>query len=189
MKIRNILAVAVAIVALSSSSTVFAQGQVNFSSLPLDPASATGVVKDSSGSPLHTSAFVAQLWGSSTVNGTFSQISGTYSFNTVSGTPVLFGQISDSIYTVSGIAAGSSLFYQIRAWTIADGATFAAASSKAGAQVGQSATASVTLTGAPSTPPNTDNFTSFSLATVVPEPGVLALGLLGGAVLLFRRRK
>jgi len=102
------------------------------------------------------------------------------------------------ISVVSGsLNVNSSAVYVLRAWRASDGGTYEAASVVPGAHVGSSAVTPVTLGGAlppPSLPveafPNAH--ASFSLSVVpvsVPEPSVLALGLLGGAALVLRRRK
>lgn len=95
--------------------------------------------------------------------------------------------------------AGSSAFYALRAWRLSDGSTYEAALVTLGAHVGSSAATAITLGGTvpASSPPQLITATanlhpSFSLSVVpanVPEPSVLALGLLGGAALMFRRRK
>lgn len=124
------------------------------------------------------------------------------------GSPVAFasagsgaeGFIDSGTITVTDatLNAGSSAFYQLRAWNASAGATFEAASLVAGAHVGQSAATAITLGGTvPGNPPQLltatanlhPSFTLSVVPAVIPEPSVLALGLLGGAALMFRRRK
>ena len=88
--------------------------------------------------------------------------------------------------------AGSSAFYALRAWRVSDGSTYEAALVTPGSRVGSSAVTAITLGGTVAgSPPTLFTATanlhpSFAL---VPEPSVWALGLLGGAALMFRRRK
>lgn len=85
--------------------------------------------------------------------------------------------------------AGTIITAQVRAWRLSDGADWNTASNTPGAHVGKSNLINVTLVTPPTTPPNLIGLQSFNLAVVVPEPSTIALGLLGGLLLLFRRRK
>lgn len=124
------------------------------------------------------------------------------------GTPVLFapsgsggeGFVDSGTITVTDLTlnAGSSAFYALRAWRVSDGSTYETASATIGAHVGSSAATAIILGGTiAGSPPTLVTATanlhpSFSLSVLpanVPEPSVLALGLLGGAALMFRRRK
>jgi hypothetical protein len=73
---------------------------------------------------------------------------------------------------------------QMRAWDAAGGTSYEAALA-AGKLVGSSAAITVKLTVTPATPADMSGIASFSL---VPEPSTLALGVLGAAALLLRRR-
>jgi hypothetical protein len=88
-----------------------------------------------------------------------------------------------NIYTVPGLAGGTSALVGYRAF---QGATYAASSAKSELQL---ATANVTLS-EPPTPPNEVALGVKSVSfAVIPEPATLALGLLGlGSLLMFRRR-
>ena len=100
--------------------------------------------------------------------------------------------------TDASLNAGSPAQYRFRVWSsMVNGisiSSFAQASATPGAYIGESALTSITLGGTvPGSPPQLITATanlhpSFTVA-LVPEPSVLALGLLGGAALLFRRRK
>jgi hypothetical protein len=83
-------------------------------------------------------------------------------------------------------------FYQVRVWNTAAGATYAAAAANATlGRIADSGALAITPT-QPATPPGTPaplaGLTSLTL-TQVPEPSTIALGLLGAAALLIRRRK
>ncbi len=111
------------------------------------------------------------------------------------------GHIDGPTYTITdaGVSPGGTAFYQIRAWRASDGATFGIANATPGAHTGVSAvtqfTAGGTPAGTPAPPPiqafanSHPSFTLSVVPAVIPEPSVLALGLLGGAALMFRRRK
>lgn len=103
-------------------------------------------------------------------------------------------------FQVPGFASGTTIAFQVRAWTLAAGLDYESALTAAGANpsylVGASALGETTLGGG-ATPPGTlfgtnpGNVTGFAISpSIVPEPSSIALGLLGlGAIALFRRRK
>jgi hypothetical protein len=87
--------------------------------------------------------------------------------------------------TVTGIAARQQATVVLRAW---EGASYDTALTR-----GQSAPITITLGGPVAGQPddfpaNLVGLQGFSM-TVIPEPSVMALGLLGAAALLYRRRK
>lgn len=110
---------------------------------------------------------------------------------------------STILVTDASLNAGSQAQYRLRAWSSQVGGvaitSFAQALATPGAHVGESQLTGIILGGTDTTtvPPSLRVATanlhpSFTLSLVpaaVPEPSVLALGLLGGAALLFRRRK
>ena len=124
------------------------------------------------------------------------------------GTPQVFGLpnapdghigVGELQITDPNLFVNSAADYRLRAWSSQVGGTaitsFAQALATLGAHVGESALTAITLGGTvPGSPPQLITATanlhpSFTLSIAVPEPSVLALGLLGGAALLFRRRK
>jgi len=107
------------------------------------------------------------------------------------GTPIPFltggfaGYFSGGTVTVPGVAIGQMAALQLRAWNTASGATWELATIR-----GNSTAFTSPALGDPlnaSTLPVPQGLTSFNL--VVPEPSTIALGVIGGLVLLFRRRK
>jgi hypothetical protein len=94
------------------------------------------------------------------------------------------GYITSTGIAVSGIAAGTAVIVQMRAWEAAKGATYETAVA-AGALYGVSNPVALTLTAPPAAPADMVGLQSFSL---IPEPSTLALGVLGVAALLLRRR-
>ena len=85
-------------------------------------------------------------------------------------------------------AGGATVFVQMRAWKLADGATYEAALA-AGGTVGFSRTVSVVLTLSPTASAPMAGLTSFEVGTV-PEPSTIALGVVGllGAFFIRRRK-
>jgi hypothetical protein len=92
-----------------------------------------------------------------------------------------------------GVAAGNMVDVQLRAWELAYGATHEAAAAAPqmggrGAIIGESSVITVTAGGGLTTPPAL--VVGAWTVNAVPEPSVIALGLVGaGALLLLRRRK
>jgi hypothetical protein len=108
------------------------------------------------------------------------------------GTAVQFRTGNNAGYIVSGVvttgfAGGTAVNVVMRAWEASGGTSYEAAIA-AGKLVGQSDIlnpVALTVTVAPATPPDMLGLKSFSL---IPEPSTFALGLLGAAALLLRRR-
>jgi hypothetical protein len=81
---------------------------------------------------------------------------------------------------------GQAVNVRVRAWMTTGpggGASYETALSR-----GESGVFSVTPAVAPATPPDLVGLTPFTI-TIVPEPSTIALGILGAAALLLRRRK
>ena len=166
----------------------FGQGTVNFANgaagvdAPVHRADGTTFVVG----PL----FVAQLYGGA--NGT--------PVNSLSpmGTPVQFelpgpdsGYFFGAQTTVTNVPGGSIATLVVRVWSTVNGATYEAASTVNGAEVGTSLPINVTLATPPATPPSMVGLQSFNLSivSIVPEPSAIILGGLGAIAVLLRRRK
>jgi len=127
--------------------------------------------------------YTAQLF---LVNGTtFTPLTPASTFNATTGT-IADKYIKSVTVEVPGVAGGSSATFVVRAWLTSSG-SFDAAISK-----GQSANVTVAALGGGGNPPSTPAFlaglTTFTV-TAVPEPTVIALGVLGAAAFMLRRRK
>ena len=114
--------------------------------------------------------------------GALTPLTPTTTFRTTSAAAAFYlNQVS---VTVPGVPAGSPATFRIRAW---EGASYDTATIK-----GESNDVLITqlggqpATGAPIPDPALNGLQAFAL---VPEPSTLALGLLGAAALLYRRRK
>jgi len=112
------------------------------------------------------------------------------------GTATTTGTINGGGRTITGpgIVNGGTIAFQVRAWELADGATYEEAVLRAGnAGKGAIFEADTKDPGIPTEQPPTlgaaAGWSGFAI-TPVPEPSTIALGLLGvGALLMLRRRK
>jgi len=168
---------------LAASMAAYAQGTITFNNR------VTGTVD----APVFDVGGTVKLDGA---NGYFAQVYAGPDAGSLAavGSPVAFrvgsaaGYISGGDVSIASVAGGAKAQVQLRAW----GGGFASyeAAVAGGAKFGSSSIfESLPLGGAgapPSTPPAMVGLTSFSL---VPEPSTIALGALGMAALLIRRRK
>lgn len=165
----------------------YGQGTINFAN-KVSASAIDAPVTDFAGTRLAGADFLAQLYAGT--GGTFKAYGAPVPFRTGAAA----GYISANVVTLDGVAAGSAVDVQMRAWRAAAGASYEAALgsglASAGGNYGFSATLAGVVTGNAGTPPSlpTDlrGLTGFAF---VPEPSTIALGLLGAAVLFLRRRK
>ena len=202
MKKTAILTLLIAATAVTS----FGQGAVNFNNRvtgaggvvapiygvnPLDPmtarignATTNGGAVDRSGYPLlfGTGFSAALLYGADAGNlSTYA----TVTFRTVTG----FGGFITPPSPAPQTAPTTATSFRVRAWDNGGNTASSYADAlAAGRGVGESAVFTVSPLASPATPPALVGLTSFNL-TIVPEPGVIALGVLGLGALLLRRRK
>lgn len=133
-------------------------------------------------------AYSAQLYVVG-AGGAFTPIPGITTFRAVpdGGNPLLARYVNPIDVTATGVAAGSQGQIVLRAWLTSAGSFDAAPE----AQRGQSAPTTVAFGGETPggvlAPGNLTGLTGFIIP--VPEPSTIALGALGAAALLFRRRK
>lgn len=85
---------------------------------------------------------------------------------------------------VPGVAPGNNATFVVRAWQTSLGSYDAAV----GTAWGESGQFTVAVGGGTLPPANLTTLQAFTV-TIVPEPSVIALGVLGAAALLLRRRK
>lgn len=186
------------------SVSAFGQGKVSFNLSTLSPVPI--VTNGVTGATLNNT-FRAQLFYGTTADA--SAMTPVWYSTTGPGTqtPYTFlipGLIADSAakYTdPARVDAGGTGFFQVRAWTAALGADYATAFAAWSSQpadpsrlLGQSVVVQVSniagTVGNP-TPPLPSNLVGMQSFGVfpVPEPSVIALGLIGLGVLAWRRRK
>jgi len=167
-----------------ASAYTYGQGTLTFDTSSAYPGGYAFIdsngngVKDGAEVNAYGPAYIGQLVGSATETGSYTPI----------GTPVLFGTVADGLdgyittggdLSVSGAAAGSTYWVKLHAWKVGDTST-----------EGFSPALSLKL-GGPGDPPTVPASLDLLGATAivaVPEPSTIALGLLGLAALLIRRR-
>jgi len=175
-----------------------AQGTVNFANLG---AGVNAPIFDTDTTTKLGAGFTAELWAGATANS-------LAAVKSVSFSTSVAGVFLGGSTVVPGVAAGSPAFYQVRVWNSGGGfATWGDAVTGYGANnpaakigfnnidyanplnaSGLGVLQTPNLGGGPVTPPNLLSLTSFHLVSV-PEPSVIALGILGVGALLLRRRK
>jgi hypothetical protein len=124
--------------------------------------------------------FTAQLWGGANAD-SLQALTPTVNF----GTGLLAGLFSpNSTVAVPGVAVGSVATLRVRVW---DNQSGAVTSWDAATIRGESNTFTVSLVDSQN--PNPPILIGMNSFTLVPEPSVIALALLGAGALLFRRKK
>lgn len=168
-----IVAAAVGLVAVGAS----AQGQFNFTNF--SPPGVDAPIFDAGGvTKLAGNAYWAQAYVG-TDAASLAPVGAAVNFLEGDGAGYFFGPALATTF-----AGKTQVLVQVRAWEAAKGNTYDAAKA-AGGKYGSSESVSVVVAVAPDLPPDLVGLKSFSL---VPEPSVMALGVLGAAALLLRRR-
>lgn len=170
-------------VLLAGATGVFAQ-TVDFNNTRTFATVADRVVRDVGGAALVGTDFVGQLYYGANAGSLNPVTSNPVRFRNVPSSDPLAGTWSGATRTLTGFNAGDVVTLQVWAWNGAGGATYASAGVK-----GQSATFTYRIPAAGSLPTDyyIENFRTF---TLVPEPSVIGLGLIGvGALFMLRRRK
>jgi hypothetical protein len=207
----------ITIAALTLAASAFGQGQVNFNNRvttgtpifapiygvnPANPltqmrgnATTNGGSQNYAGVPLLSgSGFTAQLWAGTagTPEAALAEVAGaTTTFQTATTLPGIIRGVVGTLPFVT--ADGTQVAFQVRAWNNNGGTVLTWADAMLRAQAGTGSAGSSAIFNAPispipAAPGNLVGMTSFNLTTV-PEPGVIALGVLGLGALLLRRRK
>jgi hypothetical protein len=172
----------VTLAAVLVSVSAFAQGTVLLNNR-VSTGDAKVTLPDGSGPGLQGG--MAQLYLSS--GGTLTALTPATPFRSSSAAASFFLTPTDVV--VPGVPAGSPATFVLRAWV--GGSSFETATQFRGesGQVTVSALGGVPPGGgAPITTPDLAGLTGFALAPI-PEPSTIALGVLGAAALLIRRRK
>jgi len=174
--------------ALSVAASAFAQGTVNFVNRIPGTIDNGRVQYDTGGGALTPAdgRFVAQLYASGP-GGTLAAV----------GAPIVFRSNSEAAKgywvgearTIPGVAESGTADVRVVAWASELGATFEAAQAAGKGGWGQSDKITVTTGGGLTPPQALIGLTGFTISTIVPEPSIAALGLLGAGLLLIRRKK
>ena len=179
------------VVASALAVSAFGQGQIDLNNRGL------ALVNDKAGKPLTGTTFVAQVWygaSASTLTSSFAPSPFRASTTTYPGTwnPAAVGG-PGALGTLTGFAPGSTVTLQVRVWDSSVAGVGAAQALTKTAGTGLSETFTYAIPADPlAIPGGMGGLKSFNLAaggSVVPEPTTIALGALGAAALLLRRRK
>ena len=163
----------IALAALIVTSAAYGQGQVTFNNRVTGTVDAKILLPGGAGV---AGGFTAQLYGGP-VGGTLAALTPITDFRTGAAA----GYVNSVDVNVPTVAPGATATLQV--WVYETGKTYATSLTS-----GKSATFNVALGGGTLPPANIVGFTSFTLTTI-PEPTTIALGLLGLAMVFFRRRK
>jgi hypothetical protein len=180
-----------ALAALSAVAS-YAQGTISFANGTLtraqweDPVSHTMV-----NVPASANIVYGVLWGTSADALTLNDgVLGTPHQTAISAGII----VAPNPYVITGGDPGTTVFMKIAGWTSSFGRDHAAAKGSAGAHYGETAVRSIAL--APTAGPGTLIWSTTDQARfqplripIVPEPSVIALGVLGVGALLLRRKK
>lgn len=170
-----IVAAAVGLVAIGA----LAQGQITVGNRVTGKVDAP--ITDDKGVKLDGAAYLAQAYVGKTAD-SLAPVGAALPFRTGAAA----GYITSTATTIANAPDGTPLFVQLKAWAAAGGTSYEAAYA-AGKLAGFSNIVPVTAAEAPNLPQPMVGLTSFALAAI-PEPSILALGMLGAAALLLRRR-
>jgi hypothetical protein len=175
---KLIVAAALGLVAVGA----LAQGQFSFGNKNLAAGIDAKATLQGGGSPEGT-AYWAQAYVklAADPDTSFAPVGAAVNFRTGANA----GYIVPTILTTT-YAGGTAVAVEMRAWQASAGTSYESAL-LAGGFVGKSAPVNLTVTVAPATPPDMVGIASFQLAPI-PEPSTLALGALGVAAFLLRRR-
>lgn len=168
--------VIIALAAIFVTAAAYGQGTVQFNNR-LPAAGIDAKIFMPGGSVgVSDAAFKAQIYAGADV-ASLKAVTPTASFRTGNAA----GYVSPIDLTIPGIAPGTKATVVVRAY---NGATFESSSI-----FGSSAPITITLGGAGTPPGPGAELTGLASFTLVPEPSTIALGILGAAALLLRRRR
>jgi hypothetical protein len=171
-----------------TSTMVHGQGQINFDNRATILGSAQPVLLE--GTPLVGQDYVAQLFFADSLTPAITQAPSTFRAPTTTIPGTWSGGLRDFLPTAGG--PGATVYLVVGVWQGGVYSTIeqAVASGDTSSWWGFSSPFTYTIP-EPTAPPAAfamANFTGFDMMRI-PEPSMIALGLLGGLVLLFRRKK
>jgi hypothetical protein len=172
--------------ALVVSTAAWADGNVNMgtkvAASGIDPAVNAKILDADNATGLVGAAFLAQLYAGTTAD-SLSPVGVSVPFRDLVAAA---GYVANSTVSIpsSLIATDGKAWVKMAAWEAAGGTSIEAAQA-AGKKYGWSLPIQVTPTSPPAAPANLVGLQGFAL---IPEPSIMALGLLGAAALLIRRR-
>lgn len=180
---------ALLLIGMVAALPALGQGTLNFATVG-SAVGGTGAKVTDAGVGVTGANYFAQLYYSATETGSYTAIPD--SLNTFR-TGAAAGYVNAKQVAVPGVGPGVNVWIQMRAWEGAAGSSYegvAAAQGKVGISnnINVGPLGGTPAGGLPITDPNLTGLTGFALVAV-PEPSTIALGLLGVAGLLIRRRK
>jgi hypothetical protein len=176
----------VTLAAVLVSASTFAQGTILFNNrTPTGDARVSRPDGTGAGAGITAQLFLVGA------GGTLTAIPGTTTFRETPAAATFF--VNPTSVSVPGVAAGTAATVRMRAWATSAG-SYDAAIAGAGL-AGESNDVTISQLGgtpagggAPIPDPGLSGLQGFTI-NIVPEPSTMALGLLGAAALLYRRRK
>lgn len=181
----------VTLAALLVAASSFAQGTVVFNNKITGSVDAR-VMYAGGGTPIPADgSYVAQLYASAP-GGTLAAVGAPIPFRNTpdAGKGYINPTGVDTTRTIPGVAESGTAQVKMVAWASSLGATYEEVVAKNQGGWGESALLPSVATGGGLTPAqNLVGLQGFEIRTIVPEPSIAALGLLGAGLLLIRRKK
>jgi hypothetical protein len=173
-----------------TATIVYGQGQINFDNRATILGTAQPVINTVTGAPLVGQDYSAQLFFADSLTPALAQPPSVFRAPTTTLPGTWSGGLRDFLPTAGG--PGATVNLVVGVWQGGVYSTFeqALASGDTSSLWGFSAPFTYTIPALTAVPEAfaMSNFTGFEVIPV-PEPSMIALGLLGGLVLLFRRKK
>ena len=185
------------VAASAIAMSAFAQGTIDIGNRAFaytgSVATGSALVNDASGKPLTGTSYVAQIFygaSAASLNNSFAPVPFRASTTTYPGT---WNPGASAIQELTGVGYNQTVTLQVRVWdsAIAGAGADTALAKAAGTGLSETFTYK-TGADALAIPTGMENLKSFSLVgstPVIPEPTTVALGAIGAAALLLRRRK
>src|SRR5688572_20620517 len=174
------------LVLLAGTTVAMAQGTVNFANSVAFTTPADRLVRNPDGTPAtgsptaNPATIVAQLYYGANAGSLVAHTAAPARFR-----PGSTGLWLGGVRTLTGFAPGQTLTLEVRSWDSTGGLTFDNA-----AIFGRSQTFTYTIPLDPLSPPAAYFMENFRGFTMVPEPSVIGLAMVGaGALFMLRRRK